>query len=103
MESVLAQVDPHQAGGAGGRGHRHHRVVLVLGVVHHVTCHVYHVTGHLDVGHHGHLILAAWEVVRDANPREYMQLRFDTCPPNLNSCGADLFQCQFIFSVFIGA
>ena len=48
VEGVLAQVDPHQAGGAGGRGHRHHRVVLVLDVGNHVTCIMSHVSCHVS-------------------------------------------------------
>ena len=50
VERILTQVDPDHPGGAGGRRHGDHRVVVVL-----------------DVGHHGHLVPAAGEVVRDAH------------------------------------
>ena len=48
VESILTQVDPDQSGGAGGGSHGYHAVILIL-----------------HVGHHGQLILATWQIMRD--------------------------------------
>ena len=49
-EDVLAKVNLLQPAGAGGWRHGYHRPILIL-----------------DVGHHGNLVLPAWQEVSHAN------------------------------------